>query len=476
MSCFINSKFIEGKGKEFNSINPSTQEIIWEGKTATKEQVITAISAARAAFKVWSKTSLEERLKPIERYIKILTEKQDYFANLISQEMGKNIIDADMEVKIMIGKYKTALDAYHQRTGSKEIQINDSLSLTKHKALGVCAVFGPYNFPGHIANGHILPALIAGNTIVYKPSNFVPKFSDEWMKLFQEAAFPDGVINMVQGEIETGEALSQSDDISAVFFTGSSKVGEILHRKLAGKLDKVLALELGGNNALVIDANYDIDKASDLSIASAFTTNGQRCTCTRRLILVDQDGSADKLLESLITKTKAITIDQPEKASSNDGKFLSSLVSKEQVALILEKQKEYSSNGAKVLLEAKVHELGPAFITPGIIEITDYDNDEEVFGPFLKIYRVKNLAEAIELANKTRYGLSAAIATESKENFEEFYNEINTGLINWNAPTTGAMGIAPFGGTGLSGNHRASGYYAADYCAYPVASVIATTS
>ena len=467
MSNLINNEFITGEAEDLVSINPCSQEIFWQGKSASEKQVDAAVKAAKASFKAWSKLKLEERLEYIEKYNKLLEAKQDHLAKLIADEMGKNLNDAQLEVKIMIGKFRTALEAYHQRTGIKEKEIRDSVSRTCHKALGVCAVFGPYNFPGHIPNGHIIPALIAGNTIVFKPSNYVPKFSEEWIKLFLEAGFPDGVINMVQGEVATGQALSNHDDINAVFFTGSSRVGEILHRSMAGKLDKVLALELGGNNALVIDNEVNLDEAVDAAITSAFVSNGQRCTCARRIILIDKDGFADDFLDKFIAKAKEIKIAEPQK-----GDFMSCLISKEQAQLVLDKQSEYLQNDAKALLEAKEHSLGPAFISPGIIEINGFDEDEEVFGPLVKIYRAKTLDQAIELANNTRYGLVSAIITNNKDNFETFYAEMNTGLINWNAPTTGAMGIAPFGGTGISGNHRPSGYYAADYCAYPVASVI----
>jgi succinylglutamic semialdehyde dehydrogenase len=467
MSCIINNILEPGQANEFYSINPSNQEIIWQGKTANLEQVTRAVISAKKAFPSWSKLSLEQRLTYIESYNKLLEMNSDRLANLMSDEMGKNLSDAKLEVKIMLGKFSTALNAYKERTGIQEKEVNGSISLTKHKAHGVCAVFGPYNFPGHIPNGHIIPALIAGNTIVFKPSNFVPQFSEEWIKLFIEASFPEGVVNMVQGEAQTGEYLSKSDDINALFFTGSSRVGEILHKNFAGKLDKVLALELGGNNALVIDNGSNLEEVVEIAINSAFVSNGQRCTCTRRIILIDQDGFADKFISAFIDKTKKLEIDLPQA-----GKFLSCLISKEQVDLILKKQEDFIRNGAKALLEAQKHNLGEAFITPGIIEIKDYDEDEEIFGPFVKIYKALNLEHAIRIANNTRYGLAASIVTNNHKHFEVFYNEIKTGLINWNAPTTGAMGIAPFGGTGLSGNHRPSGYYAADYCAYPVASVI----
>ena len=467
MTCFIDNEFYPGQGKEFSSIAPASQEVIWQGKSCSADQVHLAVNSAQKAFETWSKMSIEGRKIYLDKYVDLLEKNQDMLASLMSEEMGKPINEAKTEAKIMIGKYKVALEAYQERTGTKEVEVKDSISRTKHRALGVCAVFGPYNFPGHVANGHILPALIAGNTVVYKPSNFVPKFSDAWLKLFQEAGFPNGVINMVQGEVETGEVLAKHDGIKALFFTGSSKVGKILHKGFAGKLDKVLALELGGNNPLVIDNDYDITAAVELAIQSAFITNGQRCTCARRIIIIDKDAYADKFLEEFAKQTKELKIAEPQA-----GEYLSCLVTKEQASLVLAKQQEYLDKGAKAILTAQVHSLGPAFITPGIIEITDYDCDEEIFGPLTKIYRVSNLEEAIKLANDTQYGLVSAIATNDKANFDLFYQELNSGLINWNTATTGAMGIAPFGGTGISGNHRPSGYYAADYCSYPVASVL----
>jgi succinylglutamic semialdehyde dehydrogenase len=468
MTFLINNQFQKANGKEFVSINPANQKIYWQGNATSPEQINKVVASSKKAFESWSVTSLEERMTYLEKYNTLLEEKQEFLANIICEETGKTLIDAKAELRIMIAKLKTAYQAYQERTGISKKEIKDSISLTKHKAIGVCVIFGPYNFPGHIPNGHILPALIAGNTVIFKPSNYCPKFSEEWVKLFIEAGFPAGVINMVQGEVESSEALSKHPDINAIFFTGSTRVGKILHANLAGKIDKILALELGGNNSLVVDNDFEIEEAVKIAIQSAFVSNGQRCTCARRIILIDKNNFAENFIKEFVEQSQKIEIATPAKTS-----FMSCLISKEQAQAVLTKQKQYLDNGASLLLEAKIQkELGEAFISPGIIAINDYDLDEEIFGPFVKIYIAKNLEDAISKSNQSEFGLASSILTKTKTNFEQFYQQSKTGLINWNAATTGAMGIAPFGGTGISGNYRPSGFYAADYCAYPVASVI----
>ena len=333
---------------------------------------------------------------------------------------------------------------------------------------------GLYNFPGHVPNGHIMPALLAGNTVVFKPSELIPYSSELMIKLWQEAGLPDGVINLVQGAREVGEALVASDDIDGIFFTGSSKIGKLLHSQLAGNTSKIIALEMGGNNPLVVNDVSDIKAAAYTTIQSAFITSGQRCTCARRLI-VPEGNQGNTFIEELVRQTKTIKVG----AYDQEGIFIGPLISKEAATKVLVEQDKLIERGAKAILKAKRIDASgsetteeTAFIQPGIIDSTsiaeDQKEDFEIFGPVLQIFRTKDFSSAIAEANNTAYGLSAGLLSDSEELYQEFYSKIKAGLVNWNQQITGASGANPFGGVGDSGNFRPSAYYACDYSCYPV--------
>jgi len=284
------------------------------------------------------------------------------------------------------------------------------------------------------------------------------------IKLWQQAGLPEGVMTMVQGEVETGKLLAAHAGIDGIFFTGSSRTGKILHEQYAGHPGKILALELGGNNPLVVHQASDIDATAYLIIQSAFITAGQRCTCARRLILIDDE--ADAVLARLVKMTSMIRIGDP----ADETNFMGPVISETQANKLLQAQRSLETKGGKVLLKMK--HIGGAYISPGIIDCTGLVvADEENFGPLLKVYRVKTWDEAIDKANDTDYGLSSGLISDSQELYDDFRQRIRAGLCNWNMQITGATSAAPFGGIGLSGNHRPSAYYAADYCSYPVASM-----
>ena len=450
--------------KQLESINPANDEIIWTGEIADEKAIDDAISQARKAFPKWTRLSLTERSDLIAKFIELIKSNQDSLSKILSEETGKVLWEAKTEITAMINKFAISQKAYQERTGEKQ----EGLSHTRHRAHGVIAVFGPYNFPAHIPNGHIIPALLAGNTIVIKPSELTPKISEEIHKLWIQV-LPSGVMNLVQGKAETGIYLSKHDGFDGLFFTGSSRTGLSLHQSFANKPNKILALELGGNNPLLISEVNDLDAAVYLTIQSAFITAGQRCTCARRLILIDNQESK-KFLVKFIETSSNIKISHPNDSEA----FMGPVISKEQAAKLMLAHSKLTSQGAKTLLEMKqITDLGSqAYISPGIIDSSEINTeDEEFFGPLVKIKKVKDFNAAIEEANNTKYGLSAGLLSDNKNLYEQFYYESRAGLINWNNQLTGASSSAPFGGTGFSGNHRPSAYYAADYCSYPVASM-----
>jgi succinylglutamic semialdehyde dehydrogenase len=469
MPNFINNQWLEASGEKFQSISPIDGTIIGELRASTPADIDLAINAARTALKEWRRLELNQRISYVERFVDLLIEKKEKLAKLLSRETGKVIKECEVEIDIAVSKFKISVAAYHDRCKNLARDFPLAKSLTMHKPHGVIAVYGPYNFPVHVPNGHIMPALIAGNTIVLKPSELTPFISEEIVRIWKESELPAGVINLVQGKSDTGIALSKHDGLDGIFFTGSSKVGKLLHENYSGKLAKVLALELGGNNPLVVWQNSDLNKACDIIILSAFSSNGQRCTCARRLILEDNTKSLE-LLDLLKHKTQALKISQ----SLDPEAFMGPVISAEQANKLLVAQESLMAKGAKAILEMKRLELGEAYLSPAILDCTNVNDivDEEYFGPLLQVYRVPNWDSAIKLANSTEYGLSAGLISDSEDLFQEFSWEIEAGLVNWNNQTTGATSLAPFGGIKMSGNHNPSAYYAADYCAYPVAMML----
>ncbi|ASG64914.1 succinylglutamate-semialdehyde dehydrogenase [Idiomarina piscisalsi] len=466
---FINGAWEAGEGQKFDSVDPARNEVIWSGESASANQVEKAVMAAREAFPEWADKSVDERLAICKKFSELLEENKEHLARTMAKETGKPVWETRTEVGAMIGKVAISEKAYHERTGTVENEMPGAKAFIRHKPHGVVAVYGPYNFPGHLPNGHIVPALIAGNTIVFKPSELTPMVAQETVKLWEKAGIPAGVINLVQGEVETGKALSAHPQIDGLYFTGSSNTGHLLHKQFGGRPDKILALEMGGNNPLLVKNVSDIDAAVHNIVQSAFITSGQRCTCARRLFIEDSE-QGRAVLERLVEVTENILVDDYE---ADPQPFMGAMISAKAAGEMVDAQNELLHKGAKSLVRMKQEDPKKGFVTPGIVDVTGVEGleDEEHFGPLLKVYRYKELDGAIKEANNTRYGLSAGILCDDEQTYRYFFKHIRAGIVNWNKPITGASSAAPFGGIGASGNHRASAYYAADYCAYPVASV-----
>lgn len=468
MTHWIAGEWVAGQGEPMNSLSPYNNEVVWEGDSATLAQVDAAVSAAREAFQSWKKLSFAEREAIVLAFAEQVKEHSEQIAEVIAKETGKPIWETRTEAGAMAGKIAISIRAYHDRTGESTREAAGNQIVLRHRPLGVMAVFGPYNFPGHLPNGHIVPALLAGNTVVFKPSEQTPMTGELAMKLWEKAGLPKGVINLVQGAKETGIALADSKGIDGLLFTGSANTGHILHRQFAGQPDKMLALEMGGNNPMVITDNYgDLDATVYTIIQSAFISAGQRCTCARRLYVpVGEKG--DVLVEKLVTATKKIRVDQP---FAEPAPFMGPQISEAAAKFILDAQANLQNLGGVSLLEAKGGQA--AFVTPGIIDVTPIAElpDEEYFGPLLQVVRYQGLEKAVELANDTRFGLSAGLVSTDDSEWDYFVDHIRAGIVNRNRQLTGASGDAPFGGPGASGNLRPSAYYAADYCAYPMASM-----
>lgn len=449
------------------SRNPGTGEIIWEGIASTEDEVDQAVQRARELFPLWAQLPIEERIHFLEIYAQVLENSKEEFSEIISLETGKPRWETKAEVAAMISKIPISIDAYKNRC--PEITQNQSTGkvVTRHKPHGVVAVLGPFNFPGHLPNGHIIPALLAGNTVVFKPSELTPLVGESMFHFWEASSLPYGVLNLVQGGPQVGKALVEHPEVDGLYFTGSAQTGQSFAEYYGKHPEKILALEMGGNNPLVVSQVSDIHAAAYVTIQSAYLTSGQRCSCARRLIVLEDKTAFMHELTHMIRRIKVgLYTDVPEP-------FMGPLINEKAVKKVLDAQAALESKGANILLHARVLKEGSCLMTPGLIDVTSVEGlpDEEIFGPLLQVIRVKDFDAAIEEANKTAYGLSAGLLSDDPDEFERFYWEVKAGIINWNTQLTGASSHAPFGGVGKSGNYRPSAFYAADYTAYPVASM-----
>jgi succinylglutamic semialdehyde dehydrogenase len=364
----------------------------------------------------------------------------------------------------MMAKVDASIAAYDERTGVRETPMAFGRAVLRHRPHGVMAVLGPFNFPGHLPNGHIVPALLAGDTVVFKPSEETPWTGELIAEALEAADLPKGVVNLVQGGKEAGAALVDQP-IDGLLFTGSGAAGAHFRRHFADRPDVILALELGGNNPLVVWDATDAEAVAALVVQSSFITTGQRCSCARRLI-VPEGHEGEAIIEAVAALADRLIAGPWDGAPEP---FMGPLIS---ARAAIAARKAAAALGGTVIREARAVEgLSEAFITPGIIDVSHIETpDEEIFAPIVQVRRAATFDGAIALANNTRYGLSAGLISDDPARWERFQQRIRAGVVNWNRPTTGAAGTAPFGGLGASGNHRPSAYYAADYCAYPVAS------
>ncbi|WP_420847816.1 succinylglutamate-semialdehyde dehydrogenase [Novosphingobium kaempferiae] len=454
------------------SFDPADGSLVWEGEVADSEAVSAALLRARKAFPAWAALGTERHLEVVERYRDALEARKERIAEVIARETGKPLWETRTEVASMIGKVGISITAQAERAGEKRNQMPFGQAVLRHRPHGVMAVLGPFNFPGHLPNGHIVPALLAGNTVVFKPSEMTPATGAIMAECWAEALadYPPEfrhVFQCIQGGRETGEALV-AGQIDGLLFTGSAGAGAHFRRIFADRPDVILALELGGNNPLVAWDAADVAEAASVVVQSAFITTGQRCSCARRLIVPDNAfGSA--LVDAVAELADRVVIgawnETPEP-------WFGPLIS------------DAAASAAKAhfdgLVERGAHVIRPftgvegrsaAFVTPALIDVTGvFVPDEEIFAPVLQVSRVPDFDAALDAANNTRFGLSAGLISADDALWDRFLVECRAGVVNRNRPTTGAAGSMPFGGLGESGNHRPSAYYAADYCAYPVAS------
>ncbi|MEA3066626.1 MAG: succinylglutamic semialdehyde dehydrogenase [Sphingomonadales bacterium] len=452
-------------GARLVSTDPATGEELWSGEIG---DAAAEVAAARSAWPAWAAHSHAFRIEAVRRFANVVRKKEAEFAALIAHETGKPFWEARTEVGAIVNKVEISVDAYAERTPQRKMEaaLGNKIAV-RHKPHGVLAVLGPYNFPAHLPNGHIVPALIAGNAVVFKPSEKTPATGEFLVRCFHEAKIPDGVIRLLVGGPDQGRALASQPGIDGLLFTGSARAGMALHKQFAETPHKILALELGGNNPLVVWHAKDIEPAAMIAVQSAYLSAGQRCTAARRLIV--EEGKEGPLLDAIKALIDRLIVDHP---FADPQPFMGPLIDNAAADHVQEQWLNLMMKGGKPLCRLDRPFAERPYLTPALIDVTTVKDrpDEEIFGPVLQLIRVKDFDAAIKEANNTRFGLAASLIGGNPDMYDKFWANVRAGVINWNKPTNGAPSNAPFGGIGLSGNHRPSAFYAADYCAYPVTS------
>jgi len=465
-TLFIDGAWRAGAGETFSSTDPAFGDVLWRGPAASPGDVRAAFAAARTAAPVWALAGFEARKQVAERYAEIVKAKADEIGVLIAKETGKPLWEAKGEAGAVAAKVAVSIKAYQERTGRTATQTEFGEQILDHKPLGVMFVLGPYNFPGHLPNGHIVPALLAGDTVVFKPSELTPAVGALLVRGWEAAGLPRGVLNLVQGARETGAAALDDPDLDGVLFTGSWPTGAFIHKTFAGRTGVQLALEMGGNNPLVVWDAEDAEAAARIAVLSAYITAGQRCSCARRLI-VPEGAEGDAVIEAIGAAIPKLPVGAYD---ADPEPFMGPLISERAAQAVIAGQDDLIRRGARPVVKAARHDAGPAFVSPGLLATDGVDApDDEIFGPLLQVRRAASFDAALAEANATAYGLSAGLITDDDDVWARFWAGARAGIVNRNRPTTGAASTMPFGGPGQSGNLRPSAYYAADYCAYPVA-------
>ena len=452
-------------GDPIISHEPATGKELWRGRPGDVDETV---GRARRAWPAWAAQPLATRIELCRRFANEVRKENDNLAELIARETGKPLWEARTEVEAVINKVEISVRAYAERSAQKKLDSAlQGTAAVRHKPHGVLAVLGPYNFPAHLPNGHIIPALIAGNAIVFKPSEKTPAVGEALVRCFHKAGISAAVVQLLVGGPDEGKALVAHPQVDGVLFTGSAQAGIAINRKLASNPGKIVALEMGGNNPIVVWDTPLVHDVAVMIIQSAFTSAGQRCTAGRRLIV--KATMYDNVVEQVKRLADRIILGAP---FDDPQPFMGPVIDATAADQLTESFVYLLSSGGKAIKHMTRPQGELPFVSPAIIDVTRLAErpDVELFGPLLQVIKVDDFDEAIAEANNTRFGLSASLMGGSPQDYNRFWANIRAGIVNWNRPTNGASSAAPFGGIGLSGNHRPSAYYAADYCAYPVAS------
>lgn len=453
----------------------NTNQELWRAEVFYNH-VDKVIESANSGYKIWRTFSFEERANYLNRYKEIVLAKKDLIANAIALETGKPLWEALTEASALVAKVevtlKDSLDRVRNQTYENIMQHTDGL--VQYKPLGPSLVIGPFNFPCHLANGQILSALIAGNSIIFKPSEKTAYSAQLMIECLNECQFPSGVINLIQGGAQTALRLIKEKTIKGIYFTGSKEVGKIILKHTHNDLSKLVALELGGKNTTIVHKDANKKHAMAELLKSCFLTSGQRCTSTS--IIAIHDDIKDEFIKEFHELSKKIIIDHPIDFEKQP--FMGPLIDQKSQENYLLYMGMAKREGAEEVMRGKaIEKTYPGhYVTPSIHYMEKANPKShfltsELFGPNTCFVPFKEIEEAIQIANIPDYGLAASVFTESNDIFELCIRDIESGLMNLNRSTVGASSRLPFGGIKNSGNHRPAAVAMVDSCVYPMASL-----
>ena len=429
------------------------------------------INSAQKGFELWRKTHLSKRIEYLKSYQKHVSEKQDLIAEAIAFETGKPLWESKTEAAAVVKKVDVTIEHSLPRIQSKQFEniMPNTCGHLVFKPLGPCLIIGPFNFPCHLPNTQILSALLAGNSIIFKPSEKTCYSAQLLMDCFSEAGFPKGVVNLLQGDGESANRMIKSKVTRGIFFTGSLEVGKKILQTVGDDVSKMVALELGGKNASIVHNDADQEQALDELLKASFLTSGQRCTSTS-LIAIHQD-IADNFMERFHQKAKEIVIDHPVDYEKEP--FMGPLIDKKSMENYLLYMGMAKRENIQEIMRGKQLEKKKAgyYVSPSIHFTPSFNPQSrflasEIFGPNATFIPYKTIEEAIQIANSTEYGLAAAIFTQSQKLYQQCFTDLDAGLINLNRSTCGASPLLPFGGIKNSGNYRPAAVAAIDSCVY----------
>jgi aldehyde dehydrogenase (NAD+) len=454
---YINGKWVDG-GNTFQTINPANEELVAEIAQAEIPDVNSAVNAAKEAFNSWRLVPAPLRGELLFKVGDILKGKKEELAQLLTRDMGKVIAEARGDVQEAIDMaYFMGGEGRRLLGYTAPVEMMNKFGMAVRDPSGVVGLITPWNFPIAVPSWKIFPALVAGNTIIWKPSPETPAISAAFVKVFEEAGLPAGVFNLIMApSADVGRALVDHSDVRVLSFTGSTSTGRSI-AEMAGKHNKKLSLEMGGKNAIIVLDDANLELVTDATLWAAFGTTGQRCTAASRLIV--QKGIAGKVKESLVERTKKLRLGDGLDPNVEVGPVINKLA--------LDRIRNYvglgQKEGARVLSGASVADVGGKgfFYEPTLFDGVKPGSTleaEEIFGPVLSIIEVDSFEEAIEVNNRSRYGLSTSIFTQDVNRAFTAMRDIFTGLVYINHGTTGAEIQFPFGGVRGTGNgHREAG-------------------
>lgn len=472
---FIRGHFrhVDRPSLEIKNLSPGDLNDVVGVFPVVHEHIEEACASAREAYSAWAALEMEERIKYLHRLKELFMTHEAEMAELIARDTGKALWDAATEAKNLANKIDITIQ--HSLKLIQEERIVNALpsvdGVVRFKSRGVMAVLGPFNFPAHLPNGHIIPALLVGNTVVFKPSEQTPAVGQFYAELIEKAQFPPGVFNLVQGDAESGRILVANENVDGILFTGSYEVGLKIKQETLAHYWKILALEMGGKNATVVWDDADFSKALYETLVGAYMSSGQRCSCTSRIILHEK--IADRFIEQFYQAAKKLSI-----GHWSENHFMGPLINAGAVEKYIRFQEIANRENCESLMRGKSLDLKHKgyYVTPSIHLVKKFDpksvyQKSEIFGPNVAVYTVKDFDEAMHIVNSTGYGLVMSLFSKNQNLYKKALLEARVGLLNFNRTTNGASSRLPFGGMGKSGNDRPSANFAIQYCTVPVASL-----